>query len=153
MPETMLPDPLGVAPAVSPEPVPQEFPAAQVATLGAEATSLESLVHHKESVEAGMPLEIAHRAFRDRGVEFMAVVRGGCVIGLCSRGQIGFVMGSRFGFALYGQSPVETVLVEKPLIVSGASRCVSCWVAQWGGTAMNSTRRSCWSTRSDACWA
>jgi two-component system NtrC family sensor kinase len=75
-------------------------------------------VHHKESVEAGMPLEIAHRAFRDRGVEFMAVVRGGCVIGLCSRGQIGFVMGSRFGFALYGQSPVETVLVEKPLIVS-----------------------------------
>ena len=85
---------------------------------GAEATLLDSLVQHKESVAAGTPLEVAHRAFRDRGVKFMAVVRGGSVIGLCSRGQIGFVMGSRFGFALYSQCPVESVLVEKPLIVS-----------------------------------
>jgi len=97
---------------------PQEFPGAGLAALSAEATSLESLIHHSEAVEAGTPLESAHRAFRDRGVEFMAVRRGGRVIGLCSRGQIGFVMGSRFGFALYSQSPVETVLVANPLIVA-----------------------------------
>ncbi len=90
---------------------------AKLTVLGAEATPLESLVHHRESVDAGTPLESAHRDFRDRQVEFMAVCREGCVIGLCARGQIGFVMGSRFGFALYSHSPVETALVAEPLIV------------------------------------
>lgn len=86
--------------------------------LGAEATRLESLVHHRVSVEAGTPLETAQRVFREQGVEFVAVHRDGRVIGLCGRGQIGFVMGSRFGFALYSDSPVETMLVTNPLIVS-----------------------------------
>lgn len=118
MPESIVPDPLAGAPNASPEIVSREFPTAGVAALSAESTSLESLVHHDEAVEAGTPLEVAHRAFRDRGVEFMAVLRHGRVIGLCSRGQIGFVMGSRFGFALYSQSPVETVLVQRPLVIS-----------------------------------
>ncbi len=90
----------------------------KLTVLGAEATQLESLVQHRESVEAGTPLETALRVFRDRRVDFMAVLRDERVIGLCARGQIGFVMGSRFGFALYSQNPVETELVKNPLIVS-----------------------------------
>jgi len=48
----------------------------------------------------------------------MAVLLGGRVIGLCSRGQIGFIMGARFGFALNSPRPVETVLVTSPLIIN-----------------------------------
>jgi signal transduction histidine kinase len=69
-------------------------------------------------IAAAMPLEQAHRAFDDRQVDFMAVQRNGRVTGLCARGQIGFIMGARFGFALNSQRPVETVLVANPLIVT-----------------------------------
>ncbi|HVS51156.1 MAG TPA: ATP-binding protein [Opitutaceae bacterium] len=96
----------------------QEFPAENPAALAAEATALVSLIHHSQQVEAGLALELAYGAFRERKVDFMAVVRDGAVIGLCARGQIGFVMGSRFGFALYSQSPVESVMVPTPLIVA-----------------------------------
>ena len=95
----------------------QEFPVAVPAELRAEATSLESLVHHAHAVEASQPLELVQRIFRERRVEFMAVTRDGRVAGLCARGQLGFIMSSRFGFALYSQQPIETVLVARPLIV------------------------------------
>lgn len=97
--------------------VQQEFPAAQPAKLRAEATRLESLVHHREAVNAATSLEQVQREFRARRVEFMAVVREQAVIGLCARGQVGFIMGSRFGFAIYSQHPIETALVDHPLII------------------------------------
>ncbi len=87
------------------------------AALAAEATSLESLIHQREAVDASVPLELAYAKFRESKVDYMAVVRDGRAIGLCFRGQIGFVMGSRFGFALYSHSPVETVMVPTPLII------------------------------------
>ncbi len=119
MQESIIPfladEPVAIVPGESERPA---LSPTKLTVLGAEATLLESLVHHRVSVEADTQLETAHRAFRDRRVEFMAVLRDSRVIGLCARGQIGFVMGSRFGFALYSHSPVETVLVADPLIVS-----------------------------------
>ena len=96
---------------------PQEFPSASPPALRAEETLLESLVHHREVVEAHLPLEAMQRIFRDRNVEFIAVQRSGRVLGLCSRGQIGFLMGSRFGFALNSAMPVETALTPRPLLI------------------------------------
>lgn len=95
----------------------QEFPPASPRTLGAEETSLESLVYHREAVEADLPLEQVQRVFRDRQVEFVAVRRNGRVLGLCSRGQIGFLMGSRFGFALNSNAPAESALTKRPLLI------------------------------------
>ena len=97
--------------------VQQEFPSAQPAKLRAEATRLESLVHHREAVNAATSLEQVQREFRARRVEFLAVVRDGAVIGLCARGQVGFIMGSRFGFAIYSQHTIDTALVVNPLII------------------------------------
>ena len=92
-------------------------PEPKLSLLKAEGTPLESLVHHREFVAAGTPLEIAPRAFQTQRVEYMALVDNDRVVGLCARGQIGFIMSSRFGFALYSQSPVESVRVSHPLIV------------------------------------
>ena len=97
--------------------VQQEFPAAKPARLRAEATRLESLVHHREAVSAAMSLEQVQREFRSRRVEFLAVERDEAVIGLCARGQVGFIMGSRFGFAIYSQHSIDTALVANPLII------------------------------------
>ena len=95
----------------------QEFPAASPAKLLSEDTGLESLVHHRETVDAGLPLEQVQQKFQARAVEFMAVERAGRVIGLCARGRLGFVMGSRFGFAIHSRQPIESLMVAKPLII------------------------------------
>ncbi|MDF3057673.1 MAG: hybrid sensor histidine kinase/response regulator [Rariglobus sp.] len=102
------------SPAVA---APQDFPPAGPPALRAEETLLDSLVHHREVVESHLPLEDVQRIFRDRNVEFIAVQRTGRVLGLCSRGQIGFLMGSRFGFALNSAMPVESALTPRPLII------------------------------------
>ncbi|MBC8041136.1 MAG: response regulator [Opitutaceae bacterium] len=68
-------------------------------------------------MEADLPLEQVQRVFRDRQVEFIAVQRNGRVLGLCSRGQIGFLMGSRFGFALNSNAPAESALTLRPLLI------------------------------------
>ncbi len=69
-------------------------------------------------MEADLPLEQVQRVFRNCKVEFIAVQRAGRVVGLCSRGQIGFLMGSRFGFALNSNSPAESALTPRPLLIS-----------------------------------
>ena len=94
-----------------------EFPSPVPADLEAEAISLESLVHNRYSVEASSSLEVVHRVFQQRRVEFLAVIKNGRVIGMCARGHLGFVMSSRFGFALYSQRTIETLMVAQPLIV------------------------------------
>lgn len=79
---------------------------------------LESLVHHREAVEFDMHLEQVQQRFRATPYEYLAVERDHRVIGMCSRGQVGFVMGSRFGFAIYSKDCIETLLVPRPLIVA-----------------------------------
>jgi two-component system cell cycle sensor histidine kinase/response regulator CckA len=95
----------------------QEFPSATPAELGTASINLESLVHHREAVDAGDHLEQVQQKFRLTAVDYLVVERQGRVIGLCSRGQVGFVMGSRFGFAIYSKDCIDTVMVARPLIV------------------------------------
>jgi signal transduction histidine kinase/CheY-like chemotaxis protein len=78
---------------------------------------LESLVHHRERVDVSLQLEHVHHRFQALAVEYLPVTRGDRVIGLCGRGQIGFYMGSRYGFAIFSKDSVETVMVPRPVIV------------------------------------
>ncbi len=91
------------------------------AALLAETTALESLVHHRWSVVCDTPFEAVHRLFLERGIEFMALVRGDRVTGLCSRAQLGFMLGSRYGFALYSRSPAHLAQVAHPLVFDCAT--------------------------------
>jgi len=50
-------------------------------------------------------------------MDYCAVLEGETVIGLCSRVLIGFLMGHRFGVALYGNHAVRLHLVENPLFI------------------------------------
>jgi signal transduction histidine kinase/CheY-like chemotaxis protein len=89
--------------------------------MSAESVDLETLVHCRNWLEASLPLEVVQRQFKAIQVEYLPVVKAGRVIGLCGRGQVGFVMGSRFGFAIFSKDPVETVMVPKPLVVRRSS--------------------------------
>ena len=63
-----------------------------------------------------MALEQVHRIFRERNVDFLALVREERVTGLCGRAHLGFLLGSRYGFALYSKSPAHQAQVSAPLV-------------------------------------
>jgi len=82
---------------------------------------LRSLVGHRESVEGSTPLEEVHRRFAENRRDFMAVVNGTALLGVCARREIAMSLGARFGFALYARSPVGEHLVSAPLRLSEAT--------------------------------
>src|ERR1700679_3971367 len=96
----------------------QAFPKADSLTVSAERVSLESLVHHCEAVPHDMPLEEVEKVFREKGVDFLAILRGDRVLGLCARVRMGALLGSRYGFALYSRMPATLAQVDHPLVVS-----------------------------------
>lgn len=98
----------------APDPSNALTPIASVAEV--EATPLRELVHHREWVPCDTLLEDLHRFFSDRDIEFAALVREGQVNGICARSQLGFLLGSRFGFALNARNPAHQAGVKRPLV-------------------------------------
>jgi two-component system cell cycle sensor histidine kinase/response regulator CckA len=80
------------------------------------ASKLSELVHHRDWVDAQTPLADVQKLFQDHPGDFRAIVDRGGVVGLCSRATVGFMLGSRYGFSLYGNSPVMTARAPRPLI-------------------------------------
>ena len=89
--------------------------------LSAERIDLSSLVHHRGAIAHNLALEEVHRIFREQAVDFFALERDGRVTGVCSRAQVGFMLGSRFGFALNSRSPAYAAQVEHPLVFTTAT--------------------------------
>jgi hypothetical protein len=68
---------------------------------GAESIDLLSLIEHRESVPGHESVGSVYAAFSRHGHEYVAVVEANKLLGLCSRGQIGYLLGSRYGFSMY----------------------------------------------------
>ncbi|HEX9046041.1 MAG TPA: ATP-binding protein [Verrucomicrobiae bacterium] len=83
----------------------------------AEQTDLATLVEHREQVEAACALSQVYQQLQAQDRNYCAVVEGSKVVGLCSRARIGFLMGQRYGFAVYSKQPVREHLVDPALIV------------------------------------
>ncbi len=79
-------------------------------------SGLAELVHHRDQVDAQAPLAEVHKLFQNHPGDYRAIVDGTRVVGLCSRATVGFVLGSRYGFALYASNPVITVQAPRPLV-------------------------------------
>ncbi|MBI5422876.1 MAG: response regulator [Opitutae bacterium] len=77
---------------------------------------LANLAHHRRSVEAQTPLAEVQKLFQQISQDFFAITEAGRVTGLCSRATVGFMLGSRYGFALYGSTPVAAARAPRPLI-------------------------------------
>ena len=69
------------------------------------------------SVEIGSPLEWVQSLFKIKNDRFIAVTEDGKFVGLCSRGEIGIKMSSRFGFEVYGKQRIERHLMEQFLTI------------------------------------
>jgi signal transduction histidine kinase/CheY-like chemotaxis protein len=83
-----------------------------------ESLRPRDLMTGRESVEANTCLDDVYTAFKRHNDEFMAVEAEGEVIGVCSRGEISFYLGSRYGFSIYGRRPVSGFLHGQTTLVS-----------------------------------
>lgn len=79
-------------------------------------TVLADLVHHRSTVEASTPLAVVQKMLQHDQADFLAIVENAVVVGLCSRATVGFMLSSRFGFALNGSRPVLSACAPRPLI-------------------------------------
>jgi PAS domain S-box-containing protein len=80
-----------------------------------EKIDLYDLVTHSDFVESETRLDEVYEVFKKNGHEYMAVVENGALLGLCSKTEIGFLMGSRFGFAVMGKKSVKEHLLLNPV--------------------------------------
>ena len=68
-------------------------------------------------MEADFCLDKVYQLFQAHEQDYCAVLEKGRVLGLCSRAHVGFLMGHRFGFAMYSKQAVREHQVEHPLFV------------------------------------
>jgi serine phosphatase RsbU (regulator of sigma subunit) len=80
-----------------------------------ELPKLQRLIGHREFVRATDSLELVHRRFSESKQDFLAVLDGRHLAGLCARRDIGFLLGARFGFALHARAPVSNHLTTQAL--------------------------------------
>jgi len=84
--------------------------------------NLAALVDHQESVQAEQTVDQVYGILRDQPHAFAAVVDGGMYRGLVSRGHLGILLGTRFGFALHSGHLIHDHLLPDCLIASASMR-------------------------------
>ena len=77
----------------------------------ADGTDFRAIVAHNHTVQAGELLEEVHKRLSMLQHEFMAVLDGNQLLGVCARRQVGMVLGARFGFAMHSRKPVRDFLL------------------------------------------
>ena len=85
-------------------------------------SSLATLVGHREAVRGDESLEAVHQRFAAGRQDFMAVLDGPRLLGLCARRDIGTLLGARFGFALYAREPVQKHLTPHAIRLAADDR-------------------------------
>lgn len=75
-------------------------------------------VGHKIWVLADQTIgEVVHK-FAHHDFDFMAVREGDAVLGLCSKRDVGILLGSKYGFSLFAAKPIREHLRPTPIFIS-----------------------------------
>ncbi len=75
------------------------------------ARGLRALVSHQSWVAAHERLEDVYDVFRKQEREFLAVIEGETVVGVCARRDVGMLLGARYGFALHARKAIRAHLL------------------------------------------
>ncbi|WP_269525901.1 ATP-binding protein [Coraliomargarita parva] len=82
-----------------------------------EQISLREYVAHSTTIDADRSIEEAFDLSREMDVQYMAVMRNGHLIGLCSAQRINQALSSRHGHAVYAQKAVRHFMVTDPFLI------------------------------------
>ena len=79
----------------------------------AEAIDLRVLVGHRTATHAGASIESVADTFKTRSVNFVAVLEGQRLLGMCSRQEIAALLGGRYGFSLWARKAIRNHLCKE----------------------------------------
>jgi sigma-B regulation protein RsbU (phosphoserine phosphatase) len=76
------------------------------APVRAESIDLRALVSHRTATQSGATMEIVFELFKNGIVNFVAVLDGQRLLGMCSRQETAALLGGRYGFSLWARKPI-----------------------------------------------
>src|SRR5262249_27357860 len=74
----------------------------------AESIDLRVLIGHRTATQAGASVESVAETFKTGSVNFVAVLEGQRLLGMCSRQEIAALLGGRYGFSLWARKPIRS---------------------------------------------
>ena len=89
----------------------------QLEAQGVEQTDLATLIKHREWVQADARLADVYHQFDKHDYDSCAVMEGGKVLGICFRGRLGFLMGHRYGYAIYSRQSAHLHMSANPMFI------------------------------------
>jgi serine phosphatase RsbU (regulator of sigma subunit) len=85
------------------------------------AVDLRTLTAHAEWIPSVTTVEVAQTVLARKNIDFVAVLEGPHLIGVCTRRDLTQQLGSRYGFALNARQPVSTFLTRVVLKITTAT--------------------------------
>jgi len=96
---------------------PQEEPSSMALDLHppvrADSIDLRALVSHRIATQSGASMEAVLEIFKDGIVNFVAVLQGERLLGMCSRQETAALLGGRYGFSLWARKSIAQHLCKQ----------------------------------------
>jgi phosphoserine phosphatase RsbU/P len=79
----------------------------------AESVDLQALVSHRTATQSSATMETVFELFKNGGANFVAVLDGERLLGMCSRQETAALLGGRYGFSLWARKPIAQHLCKQ----------------------------------------
>jgi sigma-B regulation protein RsbU (phosphoserine phosphatase) len=79
----------------------------------AESIDLRTLVSHRTATQSVASMESVSEIFKNGPANFMAVLDGERLLGMCSRQETAALLGGRYGFSLWARKPIGQHLCKQ----------------------------------------
>jgi phosphoserine phosphatase RsbU/P len=87
----------------------------------AESIDLRLLISHRTATQASASVESVADTFKTGSVNFVAVLEGQRLLGMCSRQEIAGLLGGRYGFSLWARKPIRNHLCKEETRIKDAT--------------------------------
>jgi hypothetical protein len=79
----------------------------------AESIDLRALVSHRTATQSSASMETVFEIFKSGIANFVAVLDGERLLGMCSRQETAALLGGRYGFSLWARKPIGQHLCKQ----------------------------------------
>ena len=79
----------------------------------AESIDLRTLVSHRTAIQSSASMETVFEIFKSGIVNFVAVLDGERLLGMCSRQETAALLGGRYGFSVWARKPIAEHLCKQ----------------------------------------
>jgi serine phosphatase RsbU (regulator of sigma subunit) len=86
----------------------------------AESIDLRGLVSHRTATQSSASTESVSEIFNNGTANFVAVLEGERLLGMCSRQEIAALLGGRYGFSLWARKPIAQHLCKQETRIKAA---------------------------------